>query len=102
MGFCEVCDPTCTRELNPQCGTNGQTYSNPCLLRYATCQSGGKIQLKHPGRCKKICSPICTKELNPQCGTNGRTYSNPCVLRYATCTSGGKIQLKHPGTCNKI
>jgi len=97
-----VCSPICTREYDPQCGTDGKTYSNPCLLRYATCQSGGRIKLKHAGRCNKICSPVCTWEYNPQCGTDGKTYSNPCRLRYATCQSLGKIQLKHAGKCKKV
>ena len=47
------CIPFCTREYNPQCGSDGKTYANPCMMRYATCRSNGKITLAKPGRCRE-------------------------------------------------
>ena len=57
------CIPFCTREYNPQCGSDGKTYRNPCLMRYATCRSNGKITLAYPGKCSKY-SALVFKEFS--------------------------------------
>ncbi|XP_053521861.1 serine protease inhibitor Kazal-type 6-like [Artibeus jamaicensis] len=41
----------CTRESNPYCGSDGQTYGNKCAFCKAMVKSGGKINLKHHGKC---------------------------------------------------
>ena len=50
----EECSDVCTMEYNPQCGTDGETYSNPCMLKYANCESNGEIELQYPGQCKSM------------------------------------------------
>ncbi|XP_075398821.1 serine protease inhibitor Kazal-type 6 [Tenrec ecaudatus] len=41
----------CTRESNPHCGSDGQTYGNKCAFCKAVAKSSGKISLKHHGKC---------------------------------------------------
>uniref|UniRef100_A0A8C5NW60 Serine peptidase inhibitor, Kazal type 6 n=1 Tax=Jaculus jaculus TaxID=51337 RepID=A0A8C5NW60_JACJA len=41
----------CTRESNPLCGSDGQTYGNKCSFCKAMVKSDGKINLKHHGKC---------------------------------------------------
>ncbi|XP_055478433.1 serine protease inhibitor Kazal-type 6-like [Psammomys obesus] len=41
----------CTRESDPLCGSDGQTYGNKCSFCKALAKSSGKINLKHHGKC---------------------------------------------------
>uniref|UniRef100_A0A8C9AUD0 Serine peptidase inhibitor Kazal type 6 n=1 Tax=Phocoena sinus TaxID=42100 RepID=A0A8C9AUD0_PHOSS len=41
----------CTRESNPHCGSDGRTYGNKCTFCKAMVKSGGKLSLKHHGKC---------------------------------------------------
>ena len=49
----QKCILNCTGEYNPQCGSDGSTYENPCIMSYATCRSNGTIALEYPGECSK-------------------------------------------------
>lgn len=45
----------CTREFRPVCGSNGVTYSNPCLFRCEADTARGKrinLRILHHGDCE--------------------------------------------------
>ncbi|XP_017022913.1 accessory gland protein Acp63F [Drosophila kikkawai] len=40
FGKAQLCNPTCTREMNPHCGVTAECHvpaANLCLLRYKAC-----------------------------------------------------------------
>uniref|UniRef100_A0A3Q2LLY5 Kazal-like domain-containing protein n=2 Tax=Equus caballus TaxID=9796 RepID=A0A3Q2LLY5_HORSE len=41
----------CTREWNPICATNGETYPNPCVFCSYRIESGGKFDFLHYREC---------------------------------------------------
>ncbi|XP_036749945.2 sperm-associated acrosin inhibitor-like [Manis pentadactyla] len=41
----------CTREMDPVCATNGQTYSNRCVFCSEKLENSGKFEFSHYGAC---------------------------------------------------
>ncbi|TRY66310.1 hypothetical protein DNTS_024309 [Danionella cerebrum] len=47
-----VCNIDCSGyNLNPVCGSDGLSYSNPCQIREASCLKQAQINVRHLGKC---------------------------------------------------
>merc|ERR1712170_115295 len=102
----DECERKCTLILKPICGSDGQTYSNQCLMEAAACRSNTEITVAHDGPCadalsatSKRCQKGCTKELNLMCGSDGVTYGNKCLFEIAACEANMEISIAHARPC---
>jgi hypothetical protein len=126
-GSCEergVCRPrpgACTLHLDPVCGCDGRTYSNPCHA------AGAGVSIAHAGPCGERCGGIagvpcvegrfcelptghcccdfqgecvdvpqgCPDVYDPVCGCDGQSYGNDCERRAA------QVSKAHDGACRE-
>lgn len=92
-GVCTMPPDACTKELNPVCGCDNRTYSNPCtaeaaavsILHYGECR--GPIMEKECGGDKGVkCDDgeYCNYPVAAQCGANDQ--SGTCEVKPEKCT----------------
>ncbi|KAF9801930.1 hypothetical protein SFRURICE_016180 [Spodoptera frugiperda] len=96
---------TCTRNYLPICGSNGETYSNQCLLDCARYNTHQDITVVKQGPCESEQqtvvvgeSCVCPLLYLPVCGSDGSTYPNECNLNCKKQDFPG-LALRHAGAC---
>ncbi|KAL3662487.1 Extracellular protease inhibitor 10 [Phytophthora oleae] len=101
------CSFGCLDVYKPVCGSNGETYSNSCYLRLASCKSNNEITEAGDGECASTpaasttpspvtsttgsttgtvgCPDACLDVYDPVSDENGVQYSNQCYMEMAKC-----------------
>ena len=109
------CSFACTREYNPVCGSNGEMFSNPCLLQKAACTSrqeitvlyenstSGRADVSIYGRiCDRSslpCPESCPDLGMPVCASNRKTYDNACLVELEACHHNSSLYVAYEGDC---
>ncbi|KAK4313796.1 hypothetical protein Pmani_014881 [Petrolisthes manimaculis] len=81
---------------DPQCASDGNTYSNSAMIQCVNDCTGWGLWVLHPGECEgtpEECLQSCSwpEYYQPVCGTDGNTYGNPEHLDcYRVCVDQGK------------
>lgn len=97
----DYCDVKCTSTEDFVCGSNGETYTNECLLLAAKC-TNPKLNVAFKGKCLvDKCAMFCTREYEPLCGSDGVTYGNACTFSEANCLADGMLKVVVESECPK-
>jgi len=98
------CSFPCSKELDPVCGSDGQEYSNECVMRVKSCETKKPIafiiRANDESKCED-CRFLCTRQLAYICGSDGVTYMNECLMRHKSCKSKTAIVKVYEGKCRE-
>ncbi|KAI8786248.1 Serine protease inhibitor dipetalogastin [Biomphalaria glabrata] len=92
------CDFRCVAFYNPVCGSDNNTYLNPCILRMHNCRLPDSLAVAmiYKGKCRqrkcrqrkcrqRKCNFNCSASNEPVCGSDNSTYLNTCSLELVHC-----------------
>lgn len=94
-GLPRLC-PSCGTYESLVCGSNGQTYTNYCLMDKTACELNIPIEEVHAGSC---CPRMHTRDIRPACGSDGKVYTNLSLLADASCQNDFSIRFVNEGQC---
>ena len=75
-----ICDILCGRKRDKVCGTDGQTYRNPCELSRIGCLQMRRVGVHHEGRCGSRVEPTTVVQSVTERTTDRPPVRHPAVL----------------------
>jgi len=107
---CMISVGKCTRDYRPVCGSDGNTYSNSCMLKYSNCNvtRTETVEEIHTGPCGMLndvtpvtdCEMKCPKSKKKVCGSDGKNYQNKCELEKKACKKPElNLKVAYKGKC---